>query len=253
MISNTKEVKALDFEISRSAEEKRELLYKDDICIGCGICEKTCPVDAIELGSIGAIVRTGADVPKIVCDEDKCVLCGMCSVVCPVDALEFKIDDESIKDMDEYPQLINSAEINDDTCIYCKACETACPRDSITIARDLPDRSKLVTGEIEIDKETCIDCGICEEMCPADAITMEHKLPTPDDPTVSSDIIVDKDKCVYCLICKKSCPVSAIKAACRTCSYGEYDLNPEDYKTTGSSFIDHETCVNVDGARKYVL
>ena len=78
--------------------------------------------------------------PKIVCDEDKCVLCGMCSVVCPVDALEFKIDDVSIKDMDEYPQLINSAEINDDTCIYCKACETACPRDSITIARDLPDR-----------------------------------------------------------------------------------------------------------------
>ncbi len=47
----------------------------------------------------------------------------------------------------------------------------------------LPERSKLVTGEIEIDKETCIDCGICEEMCPADAITMEAKFPTSDDPT----------------------------------------------------------------------
>jgi 4Fe-4S ferredoxin len=81
-------------------------------------------------------------------------------------------------------------------------------------------------------------------MCPADAITMEHKLPTSDDPTVSSDIIVDKDKCVYCLICKKSCPVDAIKAACRSCSYGEYDLNPEDAETTGASFIDQETCVN---------
>ena len=80
----------------------------------------------------------------------------MCSSACPVDALEFKIDDEYIKEMEEYPKLINSAEISDEHCIYCKACETACPRDAITIARNLPDRTKLVTGEIEIDKETCI-------------------------------------------------------------------------------------------------
>jgi 4Fe-4S ferredoxin len=168
----------------------------------------------------------------------------MCSPVCPVDALEFKIDDKSIKEMEEYPKLIKSSEISDEECIYCKACETACPRDAITIARVLPDRSKLVTGEIEIDKETCVSCGICEEMCPADAITMEHHEPTSAEPTVSTDINVDKEKCVYCLICKKSCPVDAIKAVCRSCSYGEYDLNPEDTEIKGSSFIDEETCVD---------
>lgn len=80
----------------------------------------------------------------------------MCSVGCPVDALEFTIDGESIKNMDVYPQYLSSAEIDDETCIYCKACEVACPREAITIARELPERAKLVTGEIEIDKDTCI-------------------------------------------------------------------------------------------------
>ena len=51
-------------------------------------------------------------------------------------------------------------------------------QEAITIARELPDRSKLVSGEIEIDKETCINCGICEEMCPADAIELDYKFPT---------------------------------------------------------------------------
>ncbi|MGZ7068375.1 MAG: 4Fe-4S dicluster domain-containing protein, partial [Methanobacterium sp.] len=190
MVANIKEVKTEGCNIKRVGEENRELSYKDEICVGCGICENICPVEAIELGSIGGIERTGVDESKIAIDENKCVLCGMCSVGCPVDALDLKIDETSIKEMKEYPSLIKSAEIDDETCIYCKACETACPRDAITIARILPDRSKLVTGEIEIDKETCIDCGICEEMCPADAITMEHKVPTSDDPTVSSDINV---------------------------------------------------------------
>ena len=48
----------------------------------------------------------------------------------------------------------------------------------------------------------------------------------------------------YCLICKKACPVDAIKAVCRSCSYGEYDLKPEDSEIKGSSFIDEDACVN---------
>ena len=87
----------------RSAEEERKLSFKDEVCVGCGICEQVCPVEAIELGDIGAIVRTDADEPKITVNEDKCVLCGMCSVGCPVDALEFTIDGESIRNMDVYP------------------------------------------------------------------------------------------------------------------------------------------------------
>ena len=122
MVTNTKEVIEKDINVERSSdEEKRELSYKDEICVGCGICENICPVGAIELGSTGAIIRTDADVSKITIDENKCVLCGMCSVACPADALDFKIDDESIKEMEEYPHLVKSAEIDDETCVFCKA------------------------------------------------------------------------------------------------------------------------------------
>lgn len=236
MIANTKKVKDEDFNIKRSADEVRNLSFKNHICIGCGKCEFTCPVDAITVADMGPIVREEVDQPKIEIDEDKCVLCGMCSGICPVNALEFTIDGEPISTIEEYPHYIASAEIDDDECIHCQRCEIACPREAITIARSLPERANLVTGEIEVDEETCIHCGICDEMCPADAIEVDR---TPG----AESIKVDKDKCVYCLICKKSCPVNAIKAACRSCSYGEYDINPEDAVTTGSSFIDDELCV----------
>ena len=81
-------------------------------------------------------------------------------------------------------------------------------------------------------------------MCPADAIELDYKFPTSDDPTIASDINVDKDKCVYCLVCKKACPVDAIKAVCRICSYGDYDIKAEDSEIVGNSNIDEETCVN---------
>jgi len=38
--------------------------------------------------------------------------------------------------------------------------------------------------------------------------------------------------------------VDAITAACRQCSYGEYDLKAEDSEITGSTFIDEDLCVD---------
>jgi 4Fe-4S ferredoxin len=236
MIVNTKEVTDKDFSIKRLAEEIRSLSFKDHICIGCGICESSCPVSAITLGDIGAIIRADGPESKLAIKEDECVLCGICSGVCPANALIFSIDNQPISEIPSYPKYDVYAEIDDDKCIYCQKCEIACPREAITIARSLPDRSKLVTGEIDIDKETCVYCGICEELCPADAIDIDR---TPESESIS----VDKDKCVYCLVCKKACPVTAIKASCRICSYGDYDINLEDAVIKGSSFIDDELCI----------
>lgn len=242
-METTETIEDKNISVLRTGEEERKLTFKDVLCGSCCLCEKICPVNAIEVEPSGAMATTEQETTKIKIDQNICVLCGMCASICPYQALDMEIEGKSIKEIEGYPHLIKSAEISDELCIYCKACETACPRDAIVIARELPERSKLVTGEIEIDKETCIDCGICEEMCPADAITMEHKEPTSDSPTVSADINVNKDKCVYCLVCKKACPVDAIKASCRICSYGDYDLNPVEFETIGSSFIDDELCV----------
>ncbi len=48
-----------------------------DACISCGVCEDTCPVDAISEGD---------DKYEIAADD--CIDCGQCADACPVDAIE---------------------------------------------------------------------------------------------------------------------------------------------------------------------
>ena len=48
-----------------------------DLCVGCGACVGTCPVEALELDDEG----------KSTCNEDVCVSCGACAASCPVEAI----------------------------------------------------------------------------------------------------------------------------------------------------------------------
>jgi len=255
MIKNVKESKGTDFDIKRATEESRDLSFNNHACIGCGICEITCPVDAIELKDMGSISRNKfdtkfsghdklemniykkSDSAKLYIDEDKCVLCGMCSGLCPASALKLTIDNVPISEIPSYPKYNEYVGIDDDQCIYCQKCQIACPRDAITIERKLPNRADLVTGEISVNDDECVYCGICQELCPATAITVDQE-------TGEESIDIDKDKCVYCLICKKVCPTNAIDAVCRICSYGEYDLDPENAITSGAAIIDEDLCIH---------
>lgn len=48
-------------------------------CVSCGICEKACPGDAIEVKDNKAVV-----------DSTHCLLCLECQTSCPIDALDYK-------------------------------------------------------------------------------------------------------------------------------------------------------------------
>ncbi len=53
-----------------------------DRCLGCGICEKSCPAGAISVDETAWI------------DESRCIGCGCCAAVCPAGAISNFIKEE---------------------------------------------------------------------------------------------------------------------------------------------------------------
>ncbi len=53
--------------------KSKKIALVDALCVACGTCIKTCPVNAITVSNgVCAVVR-----------DDKCVGCGKCSLACP--------------------------------------------------------------------------------------------------------------------------------------------------------------------------
>ncbi len=55
------------------------ILYEADRCIGCRLCEKYCPVKAVDFHEKG----------RIDFDMGKCIYCGLCRDVCPVKCIHY--------------------------------------------------------------------------------------------------------------------------------------------------------------------
>lgn len=57
-----------------------KMQWKSDVCINCGLCEKVCRSDAIQ-------IQDG----KVVVEYDKCNYCGRCVKSCPTDAWDTEV------------------------------------------------------------------------------------------------------------------------------------------------------------------
>ena len=62
---------AVVFSISKSG-----IFVVSDSCVGCGDCQKVCPVDAIQIIDGKAVI-----------DAEKCILCEICIDSCTYDAI----------------------------------------------------------------------------------------------------------------------------------------------------------------------
>lgn len=129
--------------VSCNSQDKGAVVKKvcERGCIGCRICEKVCPFDAIKVSNNIAYI-----------DYSLCRECNLCVEKCPVKVIDSKV----IKK--------NKAYIDEDLCIGCTICKKMCPVDAIE--GELKQNHKVIY-------EKCIGCGVCAEKCPKKAIEMK--------------------------------------------------------------------------------
>lgn len=127
-----------------------------DRCVGCTVCLRKCPTEAI----------SGEKNGRHYIDPQLCIDCGVCALWCP------------------YPSILNSegrliegvkakevprATVDIEDCTGCVMCVGACPFDAIELM-DHPDGSFYKV--VQVIEKKCTGCRLCEEICIKKCITV---------------------------------------------------------------------------------
>jgi len=161
--------------------------YDKSKCIGCKMCIKVCPANAISYID---------EEKKIQVHSDRCCFCAQCTEICPVNCLA--MSDESM-----FSSYVRQEEVVTDSGRFDIKIGNVV---KVQVSEPSPVEEEMLEEEAapqpryEIDPEKCIGCTKCARICPVDAI--EGKVKEPH--------VIDKDKCVSCGQCAEGCPVGAI-------------------------------------------
>ena len=124
-------------------------------CIGCFLCIRACPVDAI-IGAPGFMHTV---------IEDRCTGCELCLPACPTDCIDLlPVPNNAEVAAPPAPSAGTDAQA---PCIGCNRCEPVCPA-------NLPPQHllRLVRAE-QLDRaasaglSACIECRLCDRACPS--------------------------------------------------------------------------------------
>ena len=153
-------------------------------CVGCALCIKSCPVDAI-IGAPGFMHSVL---------EQHCTGCELCLPACPADCIDLMPA--------PVPEILASP-----LAATPKNKRQLPSRDGNQPTRRLANSSKSQLGSPQsaMEDAPCIGCNRCEEVCP-EGLAPQHLLRLLRAGQSAEAAAADLGKCIECRLCDRACP-----------------------------------------------